>query len=138
VRFDYLAFDLSAAGWAGAAAWLLLAIGAAVAVARRDDRARFAQPVTLFALAWLGLFFAISNLYHVYPIDPAGGPNDVFLFAPNLVFPVVLLVAAAYAHGIVSAAPRARLLARLALAVAVLASGANTGMHIRDLFALYA
>jgi hypothetical protein len=137
VRLDYFAFDLRPVAWIGIGAWVIALVLAVRSLLKGGELRRFFGPAPLFVSSWLALYLVVFSLYHVYPIDPSTS-NDIFLFAPNLVLPVLFLVAAAYAHGLESSTPRFQQSFRAALAVATLAALVNTSIHTFDLLSYYA
>ncbi len=135
IRLDYFAFDLRPVAWVGLVTWMI-ALAVAVLSLLKGGFRRFLAPLPLFVASWLGLYLVVFTLYHVYPIDPSTS-NDIFLFAPNLVLPVLFLVAAAYAHGLAETTPRFQQSFRALLAIAALAAMVNTGIHTFDLLSFY-
>jgi hypothetical protein len=136
VRLDYFAFDLRPSAMLGAAAWASVLISTLLGLKKAGNLRALFSPLWLFVASWLALYLVVFSLYHAYPIGPES--NDIFLFAPNLVLPLLFLIAAAYAHGMAAMAPGFRRTSRALLAVAVLSVAVNTGLHTFDLVSHYA
>jgi hypothetical protein len=124
--------DLRAAGIVGAVAWLVVVLAVAATAIQRRAFAAYREPAAAFIACWLALDLAILNVYYIYPVGSPGG-NDVFLFSPELVFPVVFLVAIGWAQLVPRASVRAQRAARATLLIALVAAVVNTAQHVHDL-----
>jgi len=136
VRLDYFAFDLSPIAIAGLLAWLSTIALSLVALVKSGSLRKLGTPAVAFAVSWLALYFLVFTLYHVYPIGPES--NDIFLFAPDLIVPVLFLVAVAASHGTATLGAGFKHGFRVVLALSTLAAVLNTAIYTVDLLAFYA
>jgi hypothetical protein len=127
-QLDYFAFDLRPAGALGALAWLaMLGVSVAFIGWRSRLRALVRDPVVIFG-AGMALFYSL--IFCVYG-------DDLFLFSPDLVLPLLLLVVTVYAMSLAGSRPAIKTLQRTALAVAALSVLVNSSLHVRDMLAHY-
>ncbi len=113
-------------GGLGAVTWLGL-LGTSLFLGRRSMRDLLSKPVVGFSAFVLVFQTVLFTLYG----------DEVFLFSPNWVFPLVLVAAALYAHcRPMLSASRATAL-RCALALATLCIVLNSFQLMRELFRVY-
>ncbi len=112
-------------GGVGGVAWLTL-LGVSVVTCRRDWRSVVGNPATGFCGILLAFHLALFTLYG----------DEVFLFSPNWVLPLVVVAAGFYGHALRAAPARAWPL-RALLGLAVICIVANSMSHMRALFDVY-
>jgi hypothetical protein len=114
-------------GAVGATAWLGL-LGGLLFVARRDLRDSLRTPVVGFSAFVLAFQTVLFTLYG----------DEVFLFSPNWVFPLVVVAAALYARCRSRLSSRWALALRFQLGLATLCIIINSFQLMRELFHVYA
>lgn len=122
LTFEPWDFDFRLPGVLGLA--LSVLVCARLLVATRGRLQSTAQPVSLFCSALVGGYLFIVGWYG----------DEAFLFSPNWVFAVVVLVASVYASAI-HLQPRLQRPWRLGLACLVVLTLVNSALHVRDVFA---
>jgi hypothetical protein len=127
-QLEYLAFDMRPAGVLGSMAWVLvIALALGTLWRQKQLRALARTPVALFGAGLAAFYFLVFWLYG----------DDLFLFAPNLVLPIVLFVIAAYAQSLAGSPPAIKGVRRAALGTAAVCVLLNSSIHVRDLLAPY-
>jgi hypothetical protein len=128
--------DMRSMGVVGAVAWLTTLGFACSSLRKRQARELLRKPALVFTACWLLLHLAIYCVYYAYPFT-GSGRNDVFLFAPSLVLPLILVVGALWGEAVRARSGWLHGVARGVLLLAVLGAAINSGKHLGDLFDIF-
>lgn len=128
--------DMRGMGVVGAVAWLATLGFACLSLRERQAREVLRKPALVFTACWLLLHLAIYCVYYAYPFT-GSGRNDVFLFAPSLVLPLILVVGALWGEAVRARSGRLHGVARGLLLLAVLGAAINSTHHLGDLFEIF-
>lgn len=128
--------EMRSMGVVGAVAWLTTLGFACFSLRKRQARELLRKPALVFTACWLLLHLAIYCVYYAYPFTESGR-NDVFLFAPSLVLPLILVVGALWGEAIRAQSGWLHGVARGVLLLAVLGAAINSGKHLDDLFDIF-